>query len=72
MVVIRPGDHVWLTHQGDKKLEVAIGVQIRKEPINPSPLMINLILRIKLNFQKKTQVRHPLWDKYSSLTALDK
>lgn len=30
MVVIRPGDHVWLTHQGDKRLEVAIGVQIRK------------------------------------------
>ena len=30
MVVIRPGDHVWLTYEGDKKLEVAIGVQIKK------------------------------------------
>ena len=30
MVVIRPGDHVWLTAYGERKLEVAIGAQIKK------------------------------------------
>ena len=30
MVVIRPGDHVWLTSYGERKLEVSIGAQIKK------------------------------------------
>jgi hypothetical protein len=41
MVVIRPGDHVWLTTQGEKKREVAIGAQIKKsEQVNLIYIMI--------------------------------
>ena len=53
MVVIRPGDHVWLTTQGEKKREVAIGAQIKKsEQVNLIYIMIINLLSLPKHFIK--------------------